>query len=104
MPLVINLLIVLMFMGLGILFRKGKGDMLIAGYNTMNQAEKSKIDEKKLCKYMARLMFVLAACWLVLAIGLQLSWMWLFWLGFALFIGAAIGFALYINTGNRIQK
>ena len=39
-----------------------------------------------------------------LAIGLQLSLMWLFWLGFALFIASAVLFALYINTGNRIQK
>lgn len=104
MPLVINLLIVLMFIGLGILFSTGKGAALIAGYNTMDPSEKGKIDEKKLCRYMAGLMFVLAACWLVLAIGLQMGWMWLFWLGFALFIGAAILFAVHINTGNRIQK
>ena len=52
MLLVIHGAVVGLLVILGILFLKGKGAFLIAGYNTASKAEKEKIDEKKLCKYM----------------------------------------------------
>ena len=68
MLLAIHLGMTLMLVILGIVFSKGKGAFLIAGYNTASKAEKQKTDEKKLCKFMGRLMFLLAACWLVLPV------------------------------------
>ena len=51
---------------LGILFLNGKGSFLIAGYNTASKAEKETIDERKLCNYVGKLMFLIAGCFLIL--------------------------------------
>lgn len=45
---------------LGILFLRGKGLFLVAGYNTMSSKEKDLIDPKKLSKVMAIFMFLMA--------------------------------------------
>ncbi len=44
---------------LGILFLRGKGLFLVAGYNTMSSKEKALIDPKKLSKVMAIIMFLM---------------------------------------------
>ena len=102
--LVVNIIITTMFIALGIAISKGKGINLIAGYNTMSAKEKEKIDEKALCSYVSKLMFLLSACWAILSIGLEIKQMWLFWIGFVLFIGVTIFFVIYMNTGNRLEK
>lgn len=96
--------IILLLIGLGILFLSGKGAFLIAGYNTSSQAEKAKTDEKALCKAMGKLMFVLAACFLLIAIGSVYAKIYLLWIGFGLFFVITIGFVIYANTGNRFKK
>lgn len=47
---IITLVIALIFLVLSIVLFCGKGGWLIAGYNTMDDKEKQKYDEKKLCK------------------------------------------------------
>lgn len=102
--LVVNILVILMFIALGITFAKGKGLDLVAGYNTMPKDEKEKINKEALCKYMSMLMFMLAGCWAVLGVGVEIEKMWLFWCGFGLFIAVTIFFAIFLNTGNRLDK
>ncbi len=102
--LILNIIIILFFIGLGIAFAFGKGLNLVAGYNTMSKEEKEKINEKALCKYMTVLMLLLAACWGVLSVGIELNLVWLFWVGFALFIGVCILYVIYLNTNNRLKK
>ena len=102
--LILNIIIILFFIGLGIAFALGKGMDLIAGYNTMSKEEKEKIDEKALCKHMSILMYLLAGCWGVLSVGIEINRTWLFWVGFALFIGVCIFYVIYMNTNNRIKK
>ena len=46
MLLIIHFLIIAVLAVLGLVFRKGKGTFLIAGYNTASKAAKEKIDEK----------------------------------------------------------
>ena len=104
MVLAINVIVILLFIILGIVFWKGKGASLIAGYNTSSAYEKSKINEKALCRCMAKMMFGLAGCWVVLAIGIQMGMMWLFGLGFALFFVVIIICVIYMNTSNRFKK
>ena len=82
----------------------GKGVDLVAGYNTMPKEEQEKIDKKALCKYMTCLMFILAACWTVFSIGMEISKMWLVWCGIGLFLVVIIIFVIFLNTGNRLQK
>ena len=102
--LVVNIGVILLFVVLGITFSKDKGVNLVSGYNTMSKSEREKIDTKALCKYMSRMMFLLAACWCILSIGLILEKMWLFWCGFGIFLGVTIFFVIFLNTGNRLEK
>lgn len=46
---------------LGAVLFSGKGAFLIAGYNTMSETEKAQFDEKKLCRAVGTLLFVLDA-------------------------------------------
>ncbi|MBO4290236.1 MAG: DUF3784 domain-containing protein [Lachnospiraceae bacterium] len=96
--------IVVLFILLGVILSMGKGASLIAGYNTASEAEKARIDEKKLCKYVGRLMFVLAGCLALLALSFYLKSKALEWTGLGLFVASILGGIFYINTGGRIQK
>ena len=104
MLLIIHGIIVVVFVILGTVFLTGKGSFLIAGYNTASKAEKEKIDEKKLCRYMGKLMFLFAACFLVIIASDISGEMWLLWLGLILFFCIMIGGIIYINTGSRLKK
>ena len=96
--------IIVLFIVLGIILSMGKGASLIAGYNTASEAEKARIDEKKLCKLVGRLMFVLAGCLTLLALSFYLKSKALEWTGLGLFVVSILGGLFYINTGGRIQK
>lgn len=102
--LIIHGIIVVSFVVLGIVFLRGKGAFLIAGYNTSSQAQKDKTDEKALCKAVGKVMFVLAACWILIALGSFPSLMFFRWIGLGLFFVTTIGFVIYANTGNRFKK
>lgn len=104
MLLTIHLLITAIFIILGLVFRKGKGTFLIAGYNTASKTAKERIDETKLCRYMSRMMFALAGSWLIIALCEVFGQIWLLWLGLALFLFIVIFGVIYINTGGRINK
>lgn len=101
MLLAAHLLVTALFLVPGVVFSLGKGTSLIAGYNTASPEEKAKYDEKKLCKAMSRLMFVLAFCWLVVALSALCRTMWLLWLGLGLFVAAAIGGCMYVDRKCR---
>ena len=102
--LVVNLIVIAFFVLMGILFARGKGAGLIAGYNTMSAREKEKYDKKKLCKAMAKLMCALGACWAVLAAGIIFQVKWLHWVGMILLFAAAIGGAILINKNDHRYK
>ena len=89
---------------LGIIFLKGKGSFLIAGYNTASKAEKEKIDEKKLCTCVGMLMFALPGCFFIVMLSDIFHKMWILWLGLGLVFAVSIGGIIYINTGDRIKK
>ena len=95
---------VVLFVILGLVFRSGRGAFLIAGYNTASEKEKAETDERKLCKYMGRLMFLLAGCQLVMMSSQVFGKLWLLWLGLALFFLTAIGGVVFLNTGDRLKK
>ena len=89
--------------GLGVLFLNGNGAGLIAGYNTSSDAERSRYDEKKLCRYMGYLMLALAFCWLIASVGLLLSQI-LFGIGVGLFFVVCIGGVIYLNVSGCCLK
>ena len=94
----------LVFLLLGLVFSRGKGAFLIAGYNTASRAEKERYDEKALCRFMGKLMFALAGTWIPVALSALLDRMWLLWLGLGLFLTVCIGGVVYMNTGRRFLK
>ena len=96
---VISLLIVL-----GIIFSCGKGAFLIAGYNTSPKEEKSRVDEKQLCRFMGKLMFLLAGCWFIIALGGTFDIVFIYVIGIILFVIIIVGAAVYANSGNRFKK
>ena len=93
-----------LFIVLGIVFLCGKGAFLIAGYNPLPSGGEAEIDEKKLTKFMGKLMFALAACWLVVASSEVFQTMLLFWIGFWLFVITTIVGVVYANTGDRFRR
>jgi len=101
---VAHVLIALLFIVLGSVFLGGKGAFLIAGYNTSSPAEKAKYDEAALCRFMGKVMFLFAACFLVAALSEVFRNLAFLWIGLGLF-GAAVVFTLvYANTGNRFKR
>ena len=102
--LVVNLIVIAFFVLMGILFARGKGMSLIAGYNTLSPRGKEKYDKEKLCKAMSGMMFLLAGTWAVAAAGVYIRSNALCWAGIALFLAVIIGGVIYMNTGNRLKK
>ena len=104
MLLIIHLAVIVLFILLGIIFMSGKGAWLLAGYNTASAYEKSRTDEKALCRFMGKSMFVLAACWIPVCLSAVTGKIWLLWAGFGLFIIAVMMIVVYANTGSRFRK
>ena len=102
--LIVFLGMIALFLVLGLIFSRGKGAILIAGYNTASKAEKARYDEKALCRFMGKIMFALAGCQGIMALGILVVGMWLFWVGIAAFLAVAFGTVIYANTRNRFQK
>ena len=102
--LIVFLGVIALFVLLGVVFSKGKGAFLIAGYNTASKVKKEEYDEKALCRCMGKLMFALAGCWVPVAVGAMLDWMWLLWLGLGLYVVVILGGVIYANTGGRFLK
>lgn len=96
--------VALLFAVFGVIFLRGKGAVLIAGYNTSSAEEKERIDEKKLCRFMGKLMLIVAACCLVAATGEWLHIKPLLWSGQALLPVVVIAGVIYANTGHRFDK
>ena len=100
----VHLGVTVLLVVLGLVFFRGKGAFLIAGYNTASKEEKAKYDEKALCRFMGRLMFAMAGCWALVALGTLLDRLWIYYLGLGLFLTVIFGGVLYANTGRRFQK
>ena len=99
-----ELAVTALFVGLGVLFSKGKGAFLIAGYNTMSKAKKARYDKAALCRFMGKLMFAMALCWVPVALGTLLEWEWLYLAGIAAYLIVVAGGVIWANTGRRFQK
>ncbi len=104
MLLAIHFSMILVFLLLGMVFSRGKGAFLIAGYNTASKEEKAKYDEKTLCRCMGKLMFALAGTWIPIALSALLDRIWLLWLGLGLFLAVCFGGVIYMNTENRFRR
>jgi hypothetical protein len=86
------------------IFLRGKGAFLIAGYNTMNKEDKAKYDQEALCRFMGKSMFALAASmifWILAELFRQEILIFVAW---GLFTAVIIFTVAYLNTKNRFRK
>ena len=104
MILAIFLTISALFLVLGIVFALGKGTSLIAGYNTASEYEKSKTNEKALCRAMSKMMFALAFSFALCGFGAQFGITWLTIIGGLLFGSCIVAGVIYMNTSKKIKK
>lgn len=96
--------ITLIFVILGVIFSLGKGAFLISGYNTLSKEEKSKYNEKAMCKFMGKSMFMLAFSVFLWGFSNLIKQPIILAIGLILFIGTVIFIVIYANTKNRFNK
>ncbi|MBD5586081.1 DUF3784 domain-containing protein [Clostridium botulinum] len=93
-----------LFIVLGIILSMGKGSFLIAGFNTMSKEEKEGYDVVSLCKFMGKVMFMIAFCIILFLLSDILKRRVLFNIGLILFFITLAITIIYPNTGNRFKK
>ena len=86
--------------GLGLMFLRGRG----AGLVIHTERERIRTNVPLLLRFVAKLMFALAACWVPMVLGVVTGWMPLFFIGLGLFLAVCIGGVIYMNTGKRFRK
>ncbi len=93
--------ITVLLFGLIVRFLKVSG--LIAGYNTMPQEEREKVDEEKLTRFVGNFLLITAAIILVPGVvGLFINMPGLiFTISWILFIAVIIIGVIFMNTGDR---
>ncbi|MBU9714934.1 DUF3784 domain-containing protein [Evansella tamaricis] len=100
----ITLIMIVVLVLVGILFTSGRGAFLIAGYNTLPAEKKREYDTVALCKFMGKMMFVLAFSMTLRLIGDLYQIEGLSIGGIVLFFSTIAFILLYGNTGNRFKK
>ena len=103
MLLALHVIVVFIFLLLGILFFKGKGTSLIAGFNTAPKSEKQSINVKKLTRFVGKLMFISARCWMIIILSDLIQSETLNLFGAVLFVVSMLSGVIYANTGNRFK-
>lgn len=93
----------LIFLIFGVIFYRGRGVSLIAGYNSMNDEEKEKINETKLLRAMRNMSFSLAFSTGIWMISSLLNENILFYIGLILFLISIIATIFYINTNVKLN-
>lgn len=101
---IVHIVFALIFILLGLVFIKGKGAFLIAGYNTSSKEEKAKYDEMALLKFMGKIMFAFAGSFLIMATSDFFKSMGPLWIGLVIFFGITVFAVIYANIGNRFKK
>lgn len=101
---IVNLILLIPFLIFAIIFSKGKGAFLIAGYNTMSDQEKAQFDEVALCKFMGKMMYGICFCLLLWALSDFLENQILFVNGLILFIVIIVFTLVYTNTGDQFKR
>lgn len=101
---IIGILMVCLFILIGIMLSLGKWSFLIAGFNTMSKEEKETYDVTSLCKFTAKIMFIIAFSISLFILSDVLMMDILLNIGVAIVIISVIFAVIYSNTGNRFKK
>lgn len=98
------LAVMILFFVIGVVFLRGRGSSLIAGFNTKSLEEQGKYDVAALCRFMGKIMFALGFSMLFWVFGVASEVDWMFIVGAALFVAITLFAVTYINTGDRFKK
>ena len=101
---IVTILMIILFLGLGLYLRQGKGGFLIAGYNTMSAEEKADIDEEALCIFMGNMMLAITGCFIISLVGEIVNMDPLIYAGYLLMIPILIFMIIYTNGYHRFKK
>lgn len=99
-----KILMVCLFILIGIMLSLGKWSFLISGFNTMSKEEKEQYDVMSLCKFMGKIMFVVAFSIALFILSDILMIPILLNIGVVIIISSVIFAVIYANTGNRFEK
>lgn len=101
---IVILLVIALFIALGVIFSKGKGAFLIAGYNSMPEEEKAKYDEVVLTKFMGKIMFALSFSMVFWLVSELVERQWIFYVGMVLFMVIMLYMLIFVNMSERFTK
>lgn len=101
---IIGILMVCLFILIGVMLSFGKWSFLIAGFNTMSKEEKETYDVMSLCKFMGKIMFMIAFSLALFMLSDVLMMDILLNIGISIVIITVIFAVIYSNTGNRFKK
>ena len=96
--------IIALMLVMALFFLAGRGANLIAGYNTLSDAQRANYDEKALCRFVGWLLIAICASMGIVWAGTHFGVSWAIWVGIALMTALPIAGAVYANTGNRFMK
>jgi len=89
---------------LSVFMLRGRGGGFIAGFNTMDEKEKAKYDEKALCRFMGKIILPIGVLTPLLTVAGMSGQFWFTWVYFVAVMGLVIFALVYVNTGNRFRK
>ena len=90
------------FIILGIYMLTGRGEFLLAGYNTMSESEKEKYDAEALCKFMGKIVLIIGV--LTFLLGIESIVTWYGWIYTVAVVGLSIFSGVYANKSARFRK
>lgn len=97
-------IVLICFLTLAIIFSKGKGAFLIAGYNTMSQEDKDQYDTVALCKFMGKYMFFMSFCLALFLPAILYDIEALFIIGGALIFISTLALVIYMQLSDQFSK
>lgn len=101
---IIEIIFVVFFILLGTIFSLGKGSFLIAGFNTMPKKDQGKYDVVSLCKFIGKVMFIIAFSILLFILSDVLKLKILYYIGIILIWTTPIFAIFYVNIGNKFKN
>ncbi|MCL2580589.1 MAG: DUF3784 domain-containing protein [Oscillospiraceae bacterium] len=81
---------------------RGKGAFLINGYNMLSPAEREKLDERALCRFVGRLLIVINLGTIMIFVGAHAEFFWLIYLSIFVILAGSVVAVIY--TGSRFQR
>ncbi len=94
----------LALVAMALVLMAGHGAGLIAGYNTSSAEQKAKYDEKRMCRFVGKILLPIGLFLPAVAIGGMNGLDWVAFAYGALVVGLCVFAVIWLNTGKRYQK